>query len=317
MEKTYSYSNYKLTEIESVEKRIAEEKLDVFNLDLARRLAQQTVKLTKEALAKEQKKKKGGGWFSSWYGSGRSESSKKAAAVEESIMLEIESSMEDTQNKAELYKALGVDDSDDSFAGNYSLLPKNFIQLEVGVALTKFSINFVDLRMGDITQSVCKVSVHHFKTSLWRQPVTNYVKVKVDLGKLDVEGTLPPGQYPKTSEAPALVSMTEQNSRSSLATVVFELHPLSMPTVDFYVQVRSQSLQVIYDILTVQSLVDYFKTKQEATLVADDVKDVASRQMKKFNNTSAAGVIFLLEKHKAIFVDVDLEPSFALIPSIG
>ena len=318
MEKVYGNSNYKLTEVERIEKRVAEEKLDVFNLDLGRRLAQQAVKLTKEALAKEQKKKKEGGWFSSWYGSGSSESSKKAAAVEESVMLEIENSMQDTQNKAELYKALGVDDdSDDSLQGNYSLLPKDFIQLEFGVSLRKFSMNFVDTAVGEVVQSVCKVSVHQFKTSLWRQPVTNNVKVKVDLGKLDVEGSLKPDQDPKTCKAPTLVSMVEQNSRSSLATVVFELNPLGMPTVDFYIQVRSQAVQVIYDIFTVQSLVDYFQTKHEATLVAGDVKDAANRQMKKFNNTSAAGVMFLLEKHKVIFLDVDLEPSFALIPSMG
>ena len=49
----------------------------------------------------------------------------------------------------------------------------------------------------------------------------------------------------------------------------------------------------------------------------DDVKDAANRQMKKFSNTSTAGVLFLLEKHKVIFLDVNLEPSFALIPAKG
>ena len=48
--------------------------------------------------------------------------------------------MNDSKNKAELYKALGYDDSEDSGMMNYSLMPKDFIQMEIGVGLKKFSV---------------------------------------------------------------------------------------------------------------------------------------------------------------------------------
>ena len=97
MEKIYSSkSNVKLTEAEEMEKTLAEATLDVFDLDLCRRLAQQSVKLTKEALAKEQKRKKQEKSSSGWFGWGSSKKKSKSEpestpeSFEETVENEIE-----------------------------------------------------------------------------------------------------------------------------------------------------------------------------------------------------------------------------------
>ena len=324
MQKIYSNSNYKLSEAEQMAKTFAEEKLDVFNLDLSRRLAQQDVKLTKEAVAKEQKKKKkegsgGGGWFS--WGSGSSKKDKAAEANEVSkvalVEEELEKGMHDSRNKAELYKALGYDDSEDSGTMNYSLMPKDFVQMEVGVGLKKFSVVLAEDIGGGIMNNVCRVSMYNFKTTLLRQPTPDYLKAQLDLGMLEIDGCLPSTADPKVTKPPQLLSMVQQRPGTSLVSLVFEKNPLNNKDVDFAISVRSQSIQVTYDLFTIQSLVDFFQTQQRVTLVVDDVRDAAERQMKKFSNTSTAGVLYLLENHKVIYLDVDLEPSFALVPADG
>ncbi|XP_063715273.1 intermembrane lipid transfer protein VPS13C-like isoform X3 [Symsagittifera roscoffensis] len=319
MQKVYGKPNSKLTEQEEIKKAIAEETLDVFDLDLCRRLAQQAVKLTKDALAQEQKRKKqeksSGGWFG--WGSSSKKSSAKSEEMITTVTEEIEKGMNDAKNKAELYKALGYDDNEDSGMMNYSLLPKEFIQLEVGVNLKKFSVTLNEDIGGGVMHNVSKFSMTNLKTSLMRQPTPDYLKAKFDLGRLEIDGSIDTKADVKTTKPPQLLSIVQDNSKNSLITIVFEMSPLSNTDVDFAVNVRSESVQMTYDFGTVQNLVDFFKTKQEATLVVDDVKDAANRQMKKFSNTSTAGVLFLLEKHKVIFLDVNLEPSFALIPAKG
>ena len=157
----------------------------------------------------------------------------------------------------------------------------------------------------------------NLKTSLIRQPTPDYLKAKFDLGRLEIDGSLEPTDDPRNTKTPQLLSIVQQNSAKSLISLVFEMNPLTNTDVDFAIRVRSESVQVTYDCRTIQNLIDFFKTKHEPTLVVDDVKDAANRQMKKFSNTSTAGVLYLLEKHKVIFLDVDLEPSFALIPAEG
>ncbi|KAI4788735.1 hypothetical protein KUCAC02_035673, partial [Chaenocephalus aceratus] len=96
---------------------------------------------------------------------------------------------------------------------------------------------------------------------------------------------------------PSLMSPVSDSS-SSLLTLEFEVNPESSKA-DQLLRVRSQSVKILYDALTVNSMVDFFKTGK-----AVDLELLTSATLSKLEEI----------KEKTA---TDLQPSFLLLPQSG
>ncbi|XP_034164537.1 intermembrane lipid transfer protein VPS13C isoform X6 [Pangasianodon hypophthalmus] len=285
---------------EDTEKQILElEKvLDVFNITLARQQAQMEVVRSGQKLTAKKAKQNhgGGGLFSGFFG--KKERKKKDQEEEDKQPESIDAVMT-TEEKTKLYTAIGYSENSPNLA-----LPKNYIAVIVNFKLLQTSVT---VREEASIPEILKVQMIGLSTTISQRPGAQAIKVEASLEHWYVTGLQQQGI------TPSLIASVG-NSNSSLLSVLFELNPEDT-AVDQLLHVHSQPVEIIYDALTINSLVEFFKTAKGVDL--EVITSATLSKLEEIKEKTASGLSHIIETRKVLELKIDLKPSYLLLPKSG
>ncbi|XP_043958536.1 vacuolar protein sorting-associated protein 13C isoform X2 [Gambusia affinis] len=283
-----------------IEKQIQdlEKTLDVFNITLARQQAQMEVIRSGQKLAgkKSGGQKQGGGFFSGWFG-------RKAKKEEQEEDKEPETSGLDqlmtAEEKEKLYTAIGYSGSSHNLA-----LPKQYVGAIITFQLFRTSVTIREQR--DVPE-ILNIQMVNLSTRISQRPGAQAVRVEVALEHWYVTGLQQRGAVP------SLIASVGDSS-SSLLTVVFELNP-EESSGDQLLKIHSQPVEIIYDAVTVNSMVDFFKTGKGVDL--EVLTSATLSKLEEIKERTAAGLSHIIETRKVLDLKIDLKPSYLIVPKSG
>ncbi|XP_005929273.1 vacuolar protein sorting-associated protein 13C isoform X1 [Haplochromis burtoni] len=278
-----------------------EKVLDVFNITLGRQQAHMEVIRSGQKVAAKKAaagQKQGGGFFSSLFGR---KAKKEEQAPEESK--EPESSGLDqimtAEEKEKLYTAIGYSGSSHNLA-----LPRKYVAVIVNFQLLRTSVT---VREEPNVPEILKVQMIDLKTKISQRPGAQAIRVETTLQHWYVTGLQQQGATPSL-----IASMGD--SSSSLLSVLFELNP-EESTGDQLLRVESQPVEIIYDALTVNSIVDFFKTEKGVDL--EVLTTATLSKLEEIKEKTATGLSHMIETRKVLDLRIELKPSYLLLPKSG
>ncbi|XP_031734507.1 vacuolar protein sorting-associated protein 13C-like isoform X2 [Anarrhichthys ocellatus] len=280
-----------------------EKVLDVFNITLIRQQAHMEVirsgqKVVGKKAAGGQKPGGGGGFFSSFFGK---KAKKEEQEPEENKETE-SSGLDDlltAEEKEKLYTAIGYSGSSHNLT-----LPKQYVAVVVSFQL--FSTSVMVREQPDVPE-ILKIQMIDLSTKISQRPGAQAFRVEAALQHWFVTGLQQQG------EVPSLIASVGDSS-SSLLDVVFELNP-EESAADQLLRVHSQPVEIIYDALTVNSVVDFFKAGKGVDL---EVLTLATlSKLEEIKDKTATGLSHIIETRKVLDLRIDLKPSYLLIPKAG
>lgn len=277
-----------------------EKNLDVFNIILARQQAQaEVVRSGQKVLAKKTSQtgeKKSGGWFGGFWG--KKETSKKEDSEELSVPEKIDDLMTPEERK-KLFTAIGYSES------SYNLsLPKTYVAHILSFQLLSTSIV---IREDAHASETLKVQIVDLSTKVYQRPGAQAIKVEAKLDHWYVTG------LKQKNIIPSLVSMIG-SSESSLLKIQFETNPEDR-TADQVLVLQSQPVEIIYDAATINAVADFFRTQKGLDL--EQLTSATLMKLEEIKERTAAGLSHMIETRKVLDLQINLQPSYMLIPKSG
>ncbi|XP_032413243.1 vacuolar protein sorting-associated protein 13C isoform X9 [Xiphophorus hellerii] len=275
-----------------------EKTLDVFNITLARQQAQMEVIRSGQKLAgkKAGGQKQGGGFFSGWFG-------RKAKKEEQEEDKEPETSGLDqlmtAEEKEKLYTAIGYSGSSHNLA-----LPKQYVGAIITFQLLRTSVT---IREQCDVPEILNIQMVNLSTRISQRPGAQAFRVEAALEHWYVTGLQQRGAVP------SLIASVGDSS-SSLLTVVFELNP-EESSGDQLLKIHSQPVEIIYDAVTVNSMVDFFKTGKGVDL--EVLTSATLSKLEEIKEKTATGLSHIIETRKVLDLKIDLKPSYLIVPKSG
>ncbi|XP_073435523.1 intermembrane lipid transfer protein VPS13C isoform X2 [Dendrobates tinctorius] len=277
-----------------------EKPLDVFNIILARQQAQaEVVRSGQKVLAKKTAQtgeKKSGGWFGGFWG--KKETSKKEDSEELSVPEKIEDLMT-PEEKKKLFTAIGYSESSHNLC-----LPKAYVAHILSFQLLRTSIVIRDDAHAPET---LKVQIIDLSTKIYQRPGAQAIKVEAKLDHWYVTG------LSQQNIVPSLVSTIGSNE-SSLLKIKFETNPEDH-TADQVLTLQSQPVEIIYDAATINALSDFFRTHKGMDL--EELTSATLMKLEEIKEKTAAGLSHIIETRKILDLQINLQPSYLLIPKSG
>ncbi|XP_058851035.1 intermembrane lipid transfer protein VPS13C-like isoform X2 [Acipenser ruthenus] len=276
-----------------------EKTLDVFNITLARQQAHvEVIRSGQKMLEKKatQKEKQGGGWFGGFFG--KKEGKKKAQEEESSAPESIDEFMT-AEEKAKLYTAIGYSGSSHNLA-----LPKEYVASVMTFKLLSTSIT---VREEPGVPETLKVQMISLSTSISQRPGAQALKVEAKLEHWYVTGLQQRGAVP------SLIASVG-DATSSLLHIRFETNPEGS-TADQLLVVQSQPVEIIYDARTVIGLAEFFQSAQGIDL--EMLTSATLMKLEEIKEKTATGLSHIIETRKVLDLQVNLKPSYLLVPQTG
>ncbi|CAK6982133.1 vacuolar protein sorting-associated protein 13C isoform X1 [Scomber scombrus] len=280
-----------------------EKVLDVFNLTLARQQAQmEVIRSGQKVLGKKAAGPKqgggGGGFFSSLF----SRKAKKEEQEQEESKEPEGSGLDElmtSDEKEKLYTAIGYSGSSHNLA-----LPKQYVAVVVTFQLFRTSIT---VREQPDVPEILKIQMIDLSTKISQRPGAQAIRVEVALEHWFVTGLQQQGVVP------SLIASVG-DSTSSLLSVVFELNP-EETAADQLLRVSSQPVEIIYDALTVNSVMDFFRTGKGVDL--EVLTSATLSKLEEIKEKTATGLSHVIETRKVLDLRIHLKPSYLLLPKSG
>uniref|UniRef100_A0A3B3ZUH9 Uncharacterized protein n=1 Tax=Periophthalmus magnuspinnatus TaxID=409849 RepID=A0A3B3ZUH9_9GOBI len=270
-----------------------EKVLDVFNITLIRQQAKMEVIRSGQKLVAKKSAGQKQGWFGGWFG--------KKAKKDEQEQEEM-SGLDDimtAEEKHKLYTAIGYSGSSHNLA-----LPKEYVAVVVRFQLLRTSVT---IREKPEIPEILKVQIIDLSTKISQRPGAQAIRLEAALQHWYVTGLQQQGAIPSL-----ITSMGD--SSSSLLNVAFEINP-EESTADQLLRVHSQPVEIIYDALTVNSLVDFFKTGKGVDL--EVLTSATLSKLEEIKEKTASGLSHIIETRKVFDLKIDLKPSYLLLPKSG
>ncbi|XP_062405510.1 intermembrane lipid transfer protein VPS13C isoform X2 [Sardina pilchardus] len=279
-----------------------EQVLDVFNITMARQQAHMEVlRSGQKVLGKRASaQKQGGGFFSSLFG--RKDSGKKKEAddeKEDDTKLGNLDAILTLEEKEKLYTAIGY-----SGSSHNQSLPKQYVAVFVSIKLMRTSIT---LREAEHVPEILKVQMVDLRTKISQRPGAQAIKLEAGLEHWYVTGLQQNGVVPSI-----IASMG--NNTSSLLNILFEVNPENH-TADQLLHIQSQPVEIIYDAVTINTLVEFFKPTKGLDL--EVITSATLMKLEEIKEKTAAGLSHIIQTRKVLDLKINLKPSYFLLPFSG
>ncbi|XP_027765687.1 vacuolar protein sorting-associated protein 13A isoform X1 [Empidonax traillii] len=278
-----------------------EKALDIFNITLARQQAE--VEATKAGLkiyrpGVKQDDENSGGWFSwiwSWSGEKKDEKKQeiKGSSLEELMTQE---------EKAKLYAAIGYSETAvDPF------LPKSYEAMKFSVKLLSMSISIRENRQ---TPELVEFALTGLSTVFTQRPGAQAIRFETKITSLEVTGTA------QDKCTPCLLSSRTAYSdeSTSLLSIMFETNPLDEKA-DQRLRIESQPLEIVYDAMTVNNLVDFFRPPKDVRL--EQLTSATLMKLEEFREKTSTGLMYIIETQKVLDLKINLMASYIIVPQRG
>ncbi|CAF1248487.1 unnamed protein product [Rotaria sordida] len=260
------------------QKQLAEElekKIDVFNLIFIRRTVEIEIKKKKA----EQKQKSWLDKMTSWWSSD---------SDDENSEFNIDGATA-AEEKKKLYDAIGYAEDDGSLA-----YPEEYVDIDLSIRLTMLEIN--------VWSNINEKNLHFI----------------IDLHSFEVFGVGTDTSQIKTANVyrPVLAKPADQIqlAQKHLLHIEYETNPLDRPS-ENRIQVLLQSLEITYDALTINKLVEFFQPDRKRDL--QSIKEIAYSTFNDIKYRTRFLFNHYLKNIQASDIDIDLQSSFFLLPEDG
>ncbi|KAK3690734.1 hypothetical protein RRG08_061173 [Elysia crispata] len=291
----------KLSSADNALIKSCEQQLDVFNICLCRNQAEMDAK--KLGKKREEEKESSGGWLGGWFGGGKQKKQKEENDSDASALGSKFQEEFNSDEKAKLYKAIGYDENakDPTF-------PIEFVAVRLVTKLNKLSVALVDSKLQD--SQLLRLSLTEICASFGQRPAADAIRLDAKVERLRVNG-VPRGDY-----MPKLVSSVgvSKEESTSLLMVAVETNPQD-GLCDSRIRVQSRPLEIIYDAITVNNLASFFKPPESVRL-----KQLSTMAMARYDVIKAqttAGMVHMMEDRKYADIEVNLMPSYVIVPATG
>ncbi|GIY23535.1 vacuolar protein sorting-associated protein 13 [Caerostris darwini] len=273
-----------------------ERDLDLFNITMARKQAELEVLRS----AKKEVKQSWGGWFGSFFSKDQLQDSADESTGKK-IAKQIEEAMT-ADEKQKLYEAIGYQEQ--PVVTEY---PKEFVENKL-----LFLLHNLTVTLSDDTKSepqVLKVNLKEVSASVEQRPAAQAVSVDAKIESFIVKGV------PSGNSIPTIVSSKQfVESNLPLLNILFETSPLD-ESCDQRLHLYAQPLEITYDAVTVNNLVEVFKPPEKAAI--QQLQATAMLKLEDLKEMSAFGLQYAIEQHKYLDLKVDAQPLFIVIPEKG
>ncbi|XP_027526554.1 vacuolar protein sorting-associated protein 13A isoform X5 [Neopelma chrysocephalum] len=278
-----------------------EKALDVFNITLARQQAE--VEATKAGLkiyrpGVKQADENSGGWFSwiwSWSGEKKDEKKQeiKGSSLEELMTQE---------EKAKLYAAIGYSET-----AVDPTLPKSYEAMKFSVKLLSMSVSIRENRQ---TPKLVEFALTGLSTVFTQRPGAQAVRFESKITSLEVTG------MSREKCTPCLLSSRTAYSdeSTSLLSIMFETNPLDEKA-DQKLRIESQPLEIVYDAMTVNNLVDFFRPPKDVSL--EQLTSATRMKLEEFREKTSTGLMYVIETQKVLDLKINLMASYIIVPQRG
>ncbi|KAM4748951.1 intermembrane lipid transfer protein VPS13C [Rhinophrynus dorsalis] len=274
--------------------------LDVFSIVLARQQAQaEVIRSGQKLLTKKSSQageKKGGGWFGGFWG--KKEATKKDDSDELSVPEKIDNLMT-PEEKTKLFTAIGYSESSHNLA-----LPKTYVAHILGFKLLSTSIT---IREDVHTPETLKVQIIDLSTKVYQRPGAQALKIEAKLEHWYVTG------LSQQNIVPSLVASIG-SSKSSLLKIQFETNPKNS-NADQVLIVQSQPVEIIYDAVTINALAEFFQAQRGMDL--EELTSATLMKLEEIKERTATGISHIIETRKVLDLQINLQPSYLVIPKSG
>ncbi|XP_064497383.1 intermembrane lipid transfer protein VPS13A isoform X5 [Pseudopipra pipra] len=278
-----------------------EKALDIFNITLARQQAE--VEATKAGLkiyrpGVKQADENSGGWFSwiwNWSGEKKDEKKQeiKGSSLEELMTQE---------EKAKLYAAIGYSET-----AVDPTLPKSYEAMKFSVKLLSMSVSIRENRQ---TPELVEFALSGLSTVFTQRPGAQAVRFESKITSLEVTG------MSREKCTPCLLSSRTAYSdeSTSLLSIMFETNPLDEQA-DQKLRIESQPLEIVYDAMTVNNLVDFFRPPKDVTL--EQLTSATLMKLEEFREKTSTGLMYIIETQKVLDLKINLMASYIIVPQTG
>uniref|UniRef100_A0A670J300 Vacuolar protein sorting 13 homolog A n=1 Tax=Podarcis muralis TaxID=64176 RepID=A0A670J300_PODMU len=280
-----------------------EKTLDIFNITLARQQAE--FEATKAGLkifkaGAKQDDEDSGGWFSwmwGWTGGKGKESTqepKDAKPCIEQLMT--------PQEKHKLYAAIGYSET-----AVDPTLPKTYEAIKLYVKLLSMTVS---IRENNQKPELLKLALIDLRTAVTQRPGAEAIRFESSVSAFEVEGMA------REKTVPCLLSSHTVHSEhnASLFTIMFETNPLD-ETANQKLRIESQPLEIIYDAMTVNSIVDFFRPPSDVHL--EQLTSATLTKLEEFREKTATGLVYIIETQKVLDLRINLMASYIIVPHGG
>uniref|UniRef100_A0A8D2LEQ8 Vacuolar protein sorting 13 homolog A n=1 Tax=Varanus komodoensis TaxID=61221 RepID=A0A8D2LEQ8_VARKO len=280
-----------LNKLEELEKT-----LDIFSITLARQQAE--FEATKAGLkifrpGTKQDDEDSGGWFSwmwGWVGSKTDQ-----AQVKPGMLMTPE-------EKDKLYAAIGYGET-----AIDPTLPKTYEAIKLYIKLVSMT---VQIRENKGKPELIKLALIDLCTTVTQRPGAEAIRFESSVSAFEVKGMA------QRKTIPCLLSSNTVHSQhnTSLFTIMFETNPLN-ESANQKLRIESQPLEIIYDAMTVNSLVDFFRPPTDVHL--EQLTSATLTKLEEFREKTATGLVYIIETQKILDLKINLMASYIIIPQNG
>ncbi|XP_077569200.1 intermembrane lipid transfer protein VPS13C isoform X2 [Stigmatopora nigra] len=291
-----------------------EKVLDVFNITLARQQAQmEAIRSGQKPPVKKAGKGDGRGWsFAGFFGrKPKKEEEEPLEEQEEESQGSALDAVLTAEEKEKLYAAIGYSAGE----GGGSTTPKEYVALALNFQLRGASLT---VRESSGVPEILRVRALGLACALRQRPGARALRAEASLQGWNVTGLRQNGRVP------SLVSSAEEprpggggdraEGRASLLHALLELNPDDSPA-NHVVRIHSQSVQIIYDAVTINSLAEFFRMAQEVDL--EVLTSATLSKLEEIKEKTATGLAHIIETRKVLDLKVDLRPSYLVLPRSG
>ncbi|GFX12517.1 vacuolar protein sorting-associated protein 13A [Trichonephila clavipes] len=273
-----------------------ERDLDLFNITIVRKQAELEVLRS----AKKEVKQSWGGWFGSFFS--KEQSSENAdESTGKKIAKQIEEAMT-PEEKQKLYDAIGYHEQ--PVVTEY---PKEFVENKL-----LFLLHNLTVTLSDDTRSepqVLKANLKEVSACVEQRLAAQALSFDAKIDSFIVKGV------PVGKSVPVIVTSRQYvGNNQPLLSILFETNPLD-ESCDQRLHLYAQPLEITYDAVTVNNLVEVFKPPEKAAL--QQLQASAMLKLEDLKEMSAFGLQYAIEQHKYLDLKVDAQPLFVVIPEKG
>jgi len=269
--------------------------LDVLNIILIRQKIE--VEVERRGLLEQQSRSQAG-WFSGWWGGG----SKTDDSAKTDIKKQFEEAMTPAE-KEKLYRAIGYQEN--AAPAEY---PVEFVAVDL-----KFFLQSLMVEVRDGMTQVLSGSISSVTAKFQQRPAGQAIKATVEMQQFLISGLRQNEVTPQLVQGQVDTAIASSEA-GPLLDISFEVNPLDGEC-DQRVHILSRPLQLIYDALTINKIIDVFTVEQNTVIT--QLQSAANMKIAEIKQKSALGLQYAIQKHTKLDVKVELMGVYGFLPHGG
>uniref|UniRef100_A0A803SKW8 Vacuolar protein sorting 13 homolog A n=1 Tax=Anolis carolinensis TaxID=28377 RepID=A0A803SKW8_ANOCA len=206
------------------------------------------------------------------------------------------------EEKDKLYAAIGYSET-----AVDPTLPKTYEAMKLSVKLLSMT---AVIRENKEQPELIKIALIDLRTTVTQRPGAEAIRFELSVSAFEVHGVA------QGKTIPCLLSShtVHSGTSTSLFTIMFETNPLE-ESANQKLRIESQPLEIIYDAMTVNSLVDFLRRPGDVDL--DQLAIATLTKLEELGEKTATGLVYIIETQKVLDLKINLMPSYIIVPQNG